>query len=274
MRTLLVTNDDGIDSPTLLPLAAALAELGTVRVVVPHRERSWIGKAISRFDRVRVERTARAGVAMHAVHGTPADCVSLGVHALFEDPPDLVVSGINLGLNYGTAFVFSSGTVGAAFEAALAGVPSIAFSMAIPSDAYGLAGADRAALLGPRCEHAAATALAITCSVIARGFPAAVDVLSVNMPAEVTPATPRRLTRVTRARYGALFSPTADGTYQHRFRSYAPIEACPDGDIETVGGGMVSIAPMRLDLNTPVSDEVRRALEQPCARGDGPPDQS
>jgi len=145
MPTLLLTNDDGMDSPTLVPLAKALQDLGTVRIVVPECERSWIGKAISRFETVRLRTVERDGLTLHAVAGTPADCVSLGVHELFPQPPDLVVSGINLGLNFGTAFVLSSGTVGAAIEAALAGVPGIAFSMAIPSDAYGLAGAARAA---------------------------------------------------------------------------------------------------------------------------------
>src|SRR5436309_3428852 len=105
MAAILVTNDDGIDSPMLVPLVRALQRLGSVRVVVPSSERSWIGKAISRFDVVRVEAPERDGVAMHAVNGTPADCLSLGAHTLSDHPPDLVVSGINLGLNFGLAFI-------------------------------------------------------------------------------------------------------------------------------------------------------------------------
>jgi hypothetical protein len=128
MPTILITNDDGIDSPTLVPLARCLRRLGTIRVVVPEAERSWIAKAITRFEALRVVPAEREGIAMHAVTGTPADCVSLGVHTLFDGPPDLVVSGINLGLNYGLAFLLSSGTVGAALEACLAGIPAIAFS--------------------------------------------------------------------------------------------------------------------------------------------------
>ena len=94
---ILLTNDDGIDAPALVPLARALAELGQVSVVVPDRERSWVGKAITRFDPVSVEETSREGIVMHAVSGYPADAVQLGIHALGLPHPDLVVSGIKLG---------------------------------------------------------------------------------------------------------------------------------------------------------------------------------
>src|SRR5437899_1526952 len=107
MRTVLITNDDGIDSPTLAPLARALQGFGTVRVVVPAIERSWVGKSITRFEALHVQATERDGIPMYAVTGTPADCVSLGVHTLYPTPPDLVISGINLGLNFGLAFVLS-----------------------------------------------------------------------------------------------------------------------------------------------------------------------
>src|SRR5262244_2442701 len=147
MPRILVTNDDGIDSPLLPPLVRAMSRHGDVVVVVPHVERSWVGKSISRFDAIQVERTERAGVAMYTATGTPADCASLAIHTLFPERPDLVVSGINLGLNFGLAFLLSSGTVGGALEGWIAGVPSIAVSMAIPNDAYGLSGAQRIAAL-------------------------------------------------------------------------------------------------------------------------------
>ena len=104
MSYILVTNDDGIDSPALLPLARELAKLGRVRVVVPDGERSWIGKAISRWDELRVTRTERGGMEIFAVGGFPADCTNLGVHSLFDTPPELVVSGVNIGLNVGLGF--------------------------------------------------------------------------------------------------------------------------------------------------------------------------
>lgn len=270
MPTILLTNDDGLESPALLPLAHALSGLGIVRIVVPESERSWIGKAVSRFEPVRVRRLRREGHDLHAVSGTPADCVSLAHSQLFADQPDLVVSGINLGLNFGTAFLLSSGTVGAATEAWITGVPGVAFSMAIPADAFGLRGAHRAALLGPRCLRAAAVAATIVCTLLQRGFPADVDLFSVNMPAEVDPATPRRVTRVTRARYGPLFVPDAEGSYRHSFQWYEPIESDPTGDIETVRRQEISIAPVRLDFSVGISDPLRAALETPIV--DGAPD--
>jgi len=264
MPIILITNDDGIDSPTLVPLARALRRLGTVRVVVPASERSWIGKAITRFEVVTVQATERDGIPMHAVVGTPADCVSLGVHTLFNDRPDLVVSGINLGLNFGLAFLFSSGTVGGALEAWIAGVPSIAFSMAIPDDAYGLSGAQRIVALGERPVAAAAVATDIAETIVRAGFPPTIDTFTVNMPADVSAATPRVVARVTRSRYGPLFVPGPEGGYLHRFQSLTALETSADGDMEVVRGGAIAISPLRLDVSAELPAGLRGALEQPA----------
>jgi 5'-nucleotidase len=262
MPTILITNDDGIDSPTLVPLARALQRLGTVRVVVPSSERSWIGKAISRFEVVRAEATERDGIPMHAVSGTPADCVSLGVHTLFADRPDLVVSGINLGLNFGLAFILSSGTVGGALEGWICGVPSIAVSMAIPNDAYGLTGAQRIAALGERPNAAATVTTEIVETILREGFPEDVDGFSINMPADVTSETPRVIARVARSRYGPLFVPGPDGGYLHRFQSLFALETPDDGDIQVVARDAIAITPLRLDLTGALPRQLQAALER------------
>jgi 5'-nucleotidase len=263
MPTILITNDDGIDSPTLVPLARALQRLGTVRVVVPSTERSWVGKAITRFEIVQAHATERDGIPMHAVSGTPADCTSLGVHTLYGDPPDLVVSGINLGLNFGLAFLLSSGTVGGALEAWIAGIPGIAFSMAIPNDAYGLTGAQRIAALGDRPVAAAQVASDIVETIVRAGYPADVDCFSVNMPADVTAVTPRVVGRVTRSRYGPLFVPGPDVGYLHRFQSLTPLESPDDGDMQVVARGAIAITPLRLDVAAALPAALRAALERP-----------
>lgn len=262
MRTILLTNDDGIDSPALVPLARALGRLGRVRVVVPDSERSWIGKAISRFEVLQVATTTRQGCAMHAVSGTPADCVSLGIHTLFDAPPDIVVSGINLGLNYGGAFVLSSGTVGGAIEGWIAGLPAVAFSMAIPNDAYGLTGAARVEALGEQPLAAAAVAVEVLETILAGGYPAHVDCFSVNMPADVGLRTPRRVARVSRSRYGPLFEPGPDGGYVHRFRWLTDLDEDDQGDIEVLRRGAVGITPLRFDFDTDLSPDLRAALER------------
>ena len=262
MPTILITNDDGIDSPTLVPLAQALQRLGTVRVVVPSTERSWVGKAITRFEIVQAHATERDGIPMHAVSGTPADCSSLGVHTLFHDRPDLVVSGINLGLNFGLAFLLSSGTVGGALEGWIGGIRAIAFSMAIPNDAYGLTGAQRTAALGDRPVAAAQVATDIVATILREGYPLNVDCFSVNMPADVTAATPRVIARVTRSRYGPLFVPGPDVGYLHRFQSLTALESPDDGDMQVVARGAIAITPLRLDFSAALPAALHSALER------------
>lgn len=260
MPTILVSNDDGIDSPTLVPLVRELQKLGSVRVVVPTTERSWIGKAITRFGEVHATATERDGIPMYAVSGSPADCVNLAVHTLYPDKPDIVVSGVNLGLNFTMAFLVSSGTVGAAIEAWIAGIPSIAFSMAIPDDAYGLAGMARLESLREHPKSVAAVAADITSALLREGFPANVDLFTVNMPAEATLSTPREISRVTRSRYGRLFAAGPDGGYEHSFEALWETESPPDGDMAVFRRGAVSIAPIRLDLHAPLDAGLARAL--------------
>jgi 5'-nucleotidase len=262
MSTILITNDDGVDSPILPPLADALQRIGDVRTVVPDRERSWIGKAISRFDRLTEMPMELAGRAAMVVSGTPADCVNLALFELFADRADLVVSGINLGLNFGTAFVLSSGTVGAAIEACIAGVPAIAFSMALPHDAYGLSGEERTARLGDLPLRASAVAAEITERIMRHGFPKDVDLFSVNMPANVDAGTPRRVTPIARTAYASLFADDEDGGYHHSIRRYELVAPAPGSDVEVVRAGEVSIAPMRLDFSAPLPAALARALEE------------
>jgi 5'-nucleotidase len=263
MRTILVTNDDGIDSPALVPLARSLGRLGTVRVVAPTTERSWIAKGITRFDEVHVHTVERDGLAVQAVSGTPADCVSLAVHSLLEQPPDLVVSGINLGLNFGLAFLLSSGTVGAAMEAWIAGIPAIAVSMAIPTDAYGLSGLHRLAALGERPTTAAEATAEIVEAILRHGFPPEVDCFSINLPADADRETPRVVARVTRSRYGPLFVPGPETGYVHRFHSLTALEQPADGDMQVVERGAVAISPLRFDFSVDLPPELQGALERP-----------
>lgn len=259
---ILLTNDDGVDSPTLLPLYRALRGWAEVDVVVPATERSWIGKAITRFGALRVWRERRAEEEWIVVDGLPADCINLGIHSLGLARPNLVVSGVNLGLNFGLAFVLSSGTVGAALESWIAGVPAIAFSMAIPNDAYGLSGPARQVALGPRVERASEVASELTRTLWAHGMPAGVDAFSVNMPADVSAHTPRRVGRVARTRYGPLFAPTGNGEFRHRFSYLEPLEQGADTDVALVSQGLVAITPLKLELSASVPESLRQAWER------------
>ncbi|MCX8071301.1 MAG: 5'/3'-nucleotidase SurE [Candidatus Binatia bacterium] len=260
MPHLLVTNDDGADSPTLGPFVEALSHWADVAVVVPAREKSWIGKAITRFAPVAVELTSRNGIAWAVVDGSPADCVNLAVHSLGWQRPDVVVSGINLGLNFGSAFVLSSGTVGAVLEGWIAGLPAIAFSMAIPNDAFGVQGEARNAVVGQCAERVAHVASEIARTLWETGFPDSVDVFSVNLPAEATLNTPRRVTTVTRTRYGPLFIADGSGRFRHRFSYLEPLE--DNGDVAVVSRGYVAITPLRIDFSATVPPGLRARLER------------
>ncbi len=129
---ILLTNDDSHRSPLLGWAIECLKRYGDVSVVVPLHEQSWRGKALTRFGSVALSQVelVYGGVVASALDGTPADCVNIAVHHLLGHKPDLVVSGINAGLNAAECFMLSSGTVGACFEANIAGIPAIALSQA------------------------------------------------------------------------------------------------------------------------------------------------
>jgi 5'-nucleotidase len=127
---ILLTNDDGVNAPGLEALYHALQDLGEITTVAPDSERSAVGHAITLSDPLRVaEHRNHRGFAAYAVSGTPADCVKIAVGAILSRKPDLVLSGINQGANLGTNLLYS-GTVSAATEAALLGLPAAAFSLA------------------------------------------------------------------------------------------------------------------------------------------------
>jgi 5'-nucleotidase len=125
MKKILISNDDGIDSPGIQALAEAAKAFGKVYVVAPHRERSTSGHSLTLHKPVRILPVAEG---QFAATGTPADCIYLGVHEVLKGKPDLILSGINNGANLGTD-VHYSGTVAAAREGALMNIPSYAFSM-------------------------------------------------------------------------------------------------------------------------------------------------
>ncbi len=126
---ILVSNDDGINAPGIRALAHAMEMVGDVVVVAPDAQQSAVGHALTVSLPLRATRSDREkGLPGWAVSGTPADCVKLGVKRLLERLPDLIVSGINHGRNTAVSLIYS-GTVSAATEGTVMGIPSIAFSL-------------------------------------------------------------------------------------------------------------------------------------------------
>ncbi|MGV8074179.1 MAG: 5'/3'-nucleotidase SurE [Syntrophobacteraceae bacterium] len=164
---ILLTNDDGVFSKGIEALFQALAREHDVTVVAPETEQSAVGHAITFLTPLRVKPVSRnGGFFGYALSGTPADCVKIGVTELIKPVPQLVVSGINMGANVGVNVIYS-GTVSAATEAAVLGLPSIAVSIdSFNTQDFSTATAFTLTLIG-KVEH--------------YGLPAGVS-LNVNVP--------------------------------------------------------------------------------------------
>ncbi len=131
MLNILVSNDDGVYSQGLYELAKVMSRLGKVYVVAPDREQSAIGHAITMHQPLRCKKIKLQDLDIEAwrVSGTPTDCIKIGVETLLPERPQLIVSGINKGENLGTDIIYS-GTVSAAIEGSIFGIPAIAVSYA------------------------------------------------------------------------------------------------------------------------------------------------
>ena len=162
-KRILITNDDGIASPALGELERALGNLGRTTVVAPERERSATSHSITLNRPLRYH---RHGGDRFGVDGTPADCVILACLQILKADPDILVSGINRGMNVGDGVLYS-GTLAAAFEGALQGIPSIAVSLEYSDDIDYAATADYTAVLARK--------------VLDEGLPPGV-ILNLNVP--------------------------------------------------------------------------------------------
>lgn len=239
----LLTNDDGFRSPGLFALSRALASAGhTLQVVAPARQRSWIGKAISNPGPLTVSERTLDGLPVQVVDdGTPSDCVNLALYHLCPRPPDLVISGINPGANFTRTLALASGTVRAALEAAIHGVPALAVNLAL----------DRASELLLQHtwsdEHLAlfelpARAATAFVSDLFPALPPAARVVNLVVPSGLT-ALPRFCQAVPLAYdYGSVFVRKSDGTFTNRSIGFVPEYAAvtPESDVALVGRGFAA----------------------------------
>jgi len=229
---ILVTNDDGVHSPGILVLAEELAILGEVVVVAPDRERSAVSHALTLHAPLRAEEL-RPG--FFAVDGTATDCVNHAIRVLLSRRPDCVVSGINRGGNMGDDLTYS-GTVAAAMEATLMGVPALAFSL------------EAEQFLAEDFAIAASVAVDLARRVLATRLPAE-TFLNINVPSGFPVGM--RLTRQGKRRFSDLIEKKSDP----RGRSYywlgagqVSFENAEGTDFHAVSQGYVSITPLHLDL--------------------------
>jgi len=228
---ILVTNDDGYTSAGIQVLADALEAIGEVWVVAPNREQSGVSHALTLDHPLRVK---RLGERRFTVDGTPTDCVTLGMSNLMRDSsPALVVSGINFGGNMG-ADVHYSGTVSAAFEGVILGVPALAVSQQIGE--------------GFTYHIAARVARELTTWILEHGLPPN-TLLNVNVPT----GSPRgvRLTKLGIRRYteGVIEQTDPRGKQIYWIGGGDPIwEAIEGTDFHEVASGFISVSPLNLDM--------------------------
>jgi 5'-nucleotidase len=192
----MVTNDDGVYSPGIIALTDALIPHASVWVVGPEGAQSAAGMSLTFHKPLRVNKVVVHGRPFFAVSGSPADCVMVGVNRTLPTRPRLVVSGINIGDNLTIQDIFASGTVAAALEAALIGIPSIAFSMEVPEKKLFLQGTRH-----PSFNLPAKIAAEISLEVLEHGLPAGVDLLNVNFPWGTNPSTKIKMTTIEARQY-------------------------------------------------------------------------
>jgi len=234
MPVIFVTNDDGISSPGINILAAALESIGDVYVVAPEREQSAVAHALTLHRPLRIEKT---GTNRFSVNGTPTDCVHIALTGLLEEDPDIVVSGINSGANLGDDVIYS-GTVAAAMEGRFLGLPAIAVSL----------------VFSERPEHysTAATAVALLVERLRMDPLPADTILNLNVPDlpwdqiqgfEVTRLGHRHraesVIRMIDPRGNPMYWIGPAGPGQ---------DAGPGTDFDAVRRGFISITPIHVDL--------------------------
>jgi 5'-nucleotidase len=231
---ILVTNDDGIHSPGIKALAEALRKVGDVAVVAPDRERSAVGHALTLHHPLRA---VQIGHDAFSVDGTPTDCVNLGIHNLISFKPDLVVSGINRGGNLADDVTYS-GTVSAAMEASLMGIPAFAVSLVTEG-------------IGEHYHAAAGFAAQLAREVFTRGLPAD-TFLNVNVPDLPGEALrPPLITSQGKRRYEGLIVDKVDPRGRKYYwigsgeQTFLDLEGT---DYHAVSRGHISITPLHPDL--------------------------
>jgi 5'-nucleotidase len=230
MKTILLTNDDGISSPGLTALLRAVENVARCTVVAPDRDNSAVSHSLTMNRPLRVVKQSEES---YSVDGTPADCVALGLKKILPNPPDLLISGINNGPNLGND-IFYSGTVSAAIEGTMYGIPSIAVSVGGRQPLNYDAAARIAALLAGR--------------ILENNLPENI-LLNVNVPSGSNPGSIRITRQGTRLWKDAVHETFDPWGVRHYWigGGTAVIDNREGTDVHCFAGGNVSITPIQLD---------------------------
>ncbi|MBI1908645.1 MAG: 5'/3'-nucleotidase SurE [Deltaproteobacteria bacterium] len=246
---ILLSNDDGIHAEGLKVLAKELSSVARVVIAAPDGEQSASSHSITLHRPLRVVRMARD---LYAINGTPTDCVTLGVHEILKGKggspkkPDLIISGINCGANLGDD-VHYSGTVSAAMEGALLGIPSAAFSLVTLGE--------KKNYFRTASRFALKLARRLTRYHLPRGI-----MLNVNVPNRPS-ASAARITKLGKRNYGEIIFEKIDPRGKKYYwiggneKSFVNI---PGSDCNAIQAGHISITPLQVDMtHYPLFEELR-----------------
>ncbi|MEM0440523.1 MAG: 5'/3'-nucleotidase SurE [Candidatus Caldarchaeum sp.] len=268
MKKILLTNDDGFRRPGLWALHEELKDLGEVTIVAPESEKSAVGMSITLHKPIRLRKYRIRGAVVYACSGTPSDCIIMAMRKLFDEPPDIVVSGINEGNNVSLQAVYGSGTVAAAIRASLMGVKATAFSLSLGED--GLISSED---LKKAMKIAASKAKPIVEYILTKGLPKGVDYFNVNFPHDIRPETPYMLTKTAVARYRELveerIDPRRKPYYWLKGRLLEELEPGTDAHAVFVEKA-VAVSPMKTNttsMETLNSNELAEFLNHLTDRG-------
>ncbi|HJV34494.1 5'/3'-nucleotidase SurE [Geomonas sp.] len=244
---ILLTNDDGVHAAGLAALIRRVSEVAQVVTVAPDREQSAVSHALTLHHPLRAARIADN---VFSVEGTPTDCVNLGIHSLLSFRPDLVISGINRGANLCDDVTYS-GTVAAAMEATLMGIPAIAVSLATRN-------------AGEHYDAAALFAARLAVTVFEKGLPPD-TFLNVNVP---DLPQDKLLPPIITCQGKRSYEGTIVDNVDPRGRSYYWIgtadqsfKEVPGSDYDAVAHGHISITPLHIDLTNHASIALLKGWE-------------
>ncbi|MGC9164868.1 MAG: 5'/3'-nucleotidase SurE [Thermoprotei archaeon] len=255
MVNILVTNDDGIYSPGLALLYNAIRDLGNAIIMAPETPKSASGLGLTLHKPLRAKKMIVNNLELYAINGTPSDVVHVASHTLGKI--DLVVSGINIGDNTSIQVILSSGTVGAAAQAAILGIPAIAFSASILDENELISNQELSAMILRVSKE-------ITQYVIEHGLPKEVWLLNVNFPNKVHPRIRAKVVPAAKIRFAEYIDKRLDPRKQEYYWIYGePIDPPKDTDVYVITVEKnIAITPLTFDLNAKITGTVENITER------------
>lgn len=241
---ILISNDDGINASGILAAKEAVEDLGSVTVVAPSSQQSGIGRALTLFEPLRISGIQlKDGSRGFSVSGTPTDAVTLGIFELMEEEPSLAIAGINTGENIGKGELTTSGTMGAAMEAASYGIPTIAVSLQVSRGDIKFEDGH----VDIDYTFAKKILNKVAKNLIKKGLPEGVDLLNLNIPSNPS-SDEIAITRLGER----MYNPHIEMRFDPRGKPYYWIDGTPfNNDIKGTDGH--TLKKLKISTLTPLS---------------------